>query len=41
MLKYQSIEELVKAAEAANVKISALVLADQAREMEQIGRAHV
>jgi L-serine dehydratase len=34
MLKYQSIEELVQAAEAANAKISALVLADQAKEME-------
>ncbi|MDD6283675.1 MAG: L-serine ammonia-lyase, iron-sulfur-dependent, subunit alpha, partial [Oribacterium sp.] len=34
MLKYQSIEELVKAAEAANATISALVLADQAKEME-------
>lgn len=34
MLLYKSIEELVSAAEAANKKISALVLADQAEQME-------
>jgi L-serine dehydratase len=35
MLKYDSIEELVKAATQKNKKISEIVLADEAKQMEK------
>ena len=36
MLKYQSIRELTEAAEAEHLKISELVLKEQAEAMEQV-----